>query len=112
MAKNATTPELDLTALANTEEHEVTPAEVNVPDEIKAFVDSGHQAWQTKKKAWRAVTLANADAVKYVTNKSRAYAKATGRTFRINKKATTDTRLVYKVTDKFQNSGSEASSGE
>lgn len=112
MAKT-TAPELDLSALANSEEHTVTPGEVNVPEQIKAFVDAGHQAWQTKPKTWRAVTLANAEAVKYVTTHARAYGKATGRTFRVNKKATTDTRLVYKVTDKFQNHGSEdASEGD
>jgi hypothetical protein len=105
-------PAMDLSALATPEEHIVTPGEVNVPEEIKAFVNAGHEFWQTKPKKWRSVLLPNADAVKFVTNKSRAFAKATGRTFRVNKQASTDVTLVYKVTDKFQNQGSEAAPNE
>lgn len=91
-----------LAALAESTEHEVTAAEVNVPQEIKDFVNAGHEFWQTKPKKWRSVVLANAGTVKDVTNKSRKFASATGRTFRVNKQATTDTRLVYKITDKPQ----------
>lgn len=113
MAKNATpdAPEVNpLAALAESTEHEVTAAEVKVPEEIKAFVNTAHEFWQSKPKKWRAVTLANADTVKDVTGKSRKFASATGRTFRVNKQATTDTRLVYKVTNKPQAQAEETAS--
>lgn len=101
----APAPALDLTALTETTDFAPTPAEVKVPDEIKAFVKAGHEAWKKAPKKWRSVALANADLVKQVTKMSRDFAKASGLTFRVNKASTTDTRLVYKVTDKFQNNG-------
>lgn len=104
------TPALDLSALANSEEHTPAPSEVRVPDEVKAFVDAGHQAWKDAPKKWRRVVLGSEDAVKSVRNMARRYAKATGRTFRV-KDQDDKNALVYKVTDKFQSQNSAASDG-
>jgi transketolase len=113
---NATTPEtpetpapvLDLAKLSETREAEFTQAEVNVPQEVKDFVDAAHTFWKSSPKKWRSVALGSEAAVKEAAKLARKWAKKTERTFR-QKKVDDAGLLVYKVTDPASASGTETS---
>lgn len=91
------------------ESAEVTPAAVaETPEEVKAFVNAGHEHWQNKPKVWRSVELGTAEAIAEVSKLAREFASATGRTFRVDKKRTTDTHLIYKVSDKVSKGNGDA----
>ena len=93
--------------LADPQEHAPSPADVNVPQEIKAFVKAGHEYWKNTPKKWREVVLGTADAVTEVTKDARKFAKAMGLTFRVKPQANAG-KLVYKVTDKFGSNGASS----
>ena len=89
---------LDLTALAKSEEAKFTAAEVNVPEEIKAFVSHAHDFWAKSPKVWRRVELGTDEAVIEAAKLARKFAASTGRTFRIKRTDEAGT-MIYKVTD-------------
>lgn len=92
----------NLHALKESEEIEFPPAPRDIPQEVKDFVDRGHEYWKLKPHQWRRTpALGTEKDARRIAGLARDYAKTTARTFRT--KAHADkTRLVYKVTDAFQ----------
>ena len=92
----------NLHALTESQEIDFPPAPRDIPQEVRDFVDRGHEHWKVKPNQWRITPVLGAEKdARKIASLARDYAKSTGRTFR-TKAHTEKTRLVYKVTDAFQ----------
>lgn len=102
------TNENPLAVLAKSEVAEDIAAEVNVPREIKQFVEVAHVFWKNVPRKWRKVLLADEETVADVVTLARKYAKSIDLTFRVQKHDGDPKLLRYKVTDKVKKDGPAA----
>lgn len=103
--KDAPAPALDLSALAESKVADDAP--VNVPQEVKDFVDRAYDFWKSTPRKWRQVKLADEAAVAEVKKMASRFAKSVGLTFRVTAHEDSSV-LKYKVTDAVRKNTADA----
>ena len=113
-------PVSDLDALATSEVF--SPAGIEVPEQVKTWVEDGFTYWQAHPKEWRHVALSAEQAATDILAQARHYAKvlrAEALTVQVReiKKAPTDTRpeavrLVYRVRTRVLSGRKPTTAGE
>lgn len=112
MTDSKTPPANDLDALAASSEY--SPAGIEVPDQVKAWVEAGFDHWKKFPSQWRNVTLATKEGAEKILEQARYYCanqRAERLSIQTRKEGTgpvetdgkvTGHRLVYRVRTRVQ----------